>query len=222
VKDVRAVPSTQWGVGTTARAAFNRRKERKSWHKIRTKASVDGLAKQLIAGTAKHLVSGTQVTLLGSSYTAADLTTNLQKVVSLQSDVDASKALAKAKLTAQATGMASLRPLMGALVAYVKVTYGNQPDVLADFGVAAPKPRAALTVEAKAAAAAKRASTRKARGTMGPVQKLAVVGDVTGVTITPTTAAHPIATPVVSPSNSPTVGAPSPAPTATPTPHAAT
>ena len=189
---------------------------------IRTKASVDGLAKQLIAGTAKHLVSGTPVALLGSSYTAAELATKLQQVVSLQSDVDASKATAKAKLTAQETGMASLRPLMGAFVTYVKVTYGNQADVLADFGVKAPKPRAALTVEAKAAAAAKRAATRKARGTKGPVQKLAVKGDVTGVTITPTTAATPVATPVVSTSSSPTVGAPGPAPTASPAPHPAT
>ena len=160
--------------------------------KNETKTAVVTRAQQLGAGVAKHLAGVTQVTLTGGSFTPADLTTKLQQVVSVQADVDAAKGAVKGKLATQATALAALRPLMGWLVAYVKLVYGNQPDVLADFGIH-PKARAALTVEAKAAAAAKRASTRKARGTKGPVQKLAVKGDVTGVTITPTTAANPVA-----------------------------
>ena len=186
-----------------------------------SKAAVVASAQQLIAGVTKHLGSATQVTLLGTAHTPADLTTKLQQVVGLQSDVDAAKATTRSKLTAQKASMASLRPMMGALVAYAKASFGSQPDVLADFGIH-PKPRVALTVEAKAAAAAKRAATRAARGTMGSVQKKGVKGDVTGVTITPTTAATPVATPVVSTPSSPTVGAPSPAPTASPAPHPAT
>jgi hypothetical protein len=48
--------------------------------------------------------------------------------------------------------------------------------------------RTPLTVEAKAAAAAKRASTRAARHTLGTKQKKAIKGDVTGVLVTPITA----------------------------------
>ena len=58
--------------------------------------------------------------------------------------------------------------------------------MLADFGIN-PKARAPLTVEAKAAAAAKRAATRAARHTMGSQQKKAIKGDVTGVLVTPIT-----------------------------------
>jgi hypothetical protein len=87
--------------------------------------------------------------------------------------------------------------------------------VLADFGIH-PKTRAPLTVEAKAAAAAKREATRTARGTKGSVQKKGIKGAVIGVTVTPITAAPPIATPT-----SPTAGATSSVTTAGTTPHTA-
>jgi hypothetical protein len=179
----------------------------------KTQATVVALAQQLIAGMAKHLGSATQVTLLGGSYTPAELTTKLQQVASLQADVDAARAAAKGKLTVQRTSMASLRTLTGALVAYLKVVYGGQPEVLADFGIH-PKARTPMTVEAKAAAAAKRKATRAARGTKGSVQNKAIKGDVTGITVTPIT--------VPKVTSSPPAGAPSPAPTASPTPHPTT
>ena len=62
-----------------------------------TKGQVVVVAKQLIAGTEKHLTSATQVTLLGSSFTPAQITSELQSLVTLRADVDASKASTKAK-----------------------------------------------------------------------------------------------------------------------------
>jgi hypothetical protein len=183
----------------------------------RNKATVVVLAQQLGAGTARHLGGSTQVPLLGSSYTPAELTTKFQQVVSLQADVDTAKAAIKDKLATQKASMATLRPLMGALVAYVKVVYGTQPGILADFGIH-PKARTPLTVEAKAAAVAKRTATRAARGTKGSVQKKGIKGDVTGITVTPITA-QPVAQRATS---SPAVGATSPAPTAGTAPHTAT
>jgi hypothetical protein len=150
----------------------------------RTKTAVTGLAQQLIAGTAKHLGSATNVTLLGRTYTPADLTAQLQRVGSMHADVDAAKAATETKLAALKAGMTTIRPLMQALVAYVKATYGSQPDVLGDFGVH-PKAKKTLTAEEKAAAAAKRKATRVARGTKGSVQKKAIKGDVAGITVTP-------------------------------------
>jgi hypothetical protein len=148
------------------------------------------LARQLIAGTEKHLASATQVPLLGSSLTPAEITTKLQSLVTLRSDVDTAKAATKAKLAAESAVRPSLRTLMHAYVTYLKVAYGGSPDVLADFGIT-PKARAPLTVEAKAAAAAKRTATRAARHTMGKQQKKGIKGDVTGILVTPLSAAAP-------------------------------
>jgi hypothetical protein len=163
-----------------------------------SKGQVAAAAKQLIAGAEKHLTSTTQVSLLGSSYTPAQVTSTLQSLVTLRSDVDASKASTKAKIANEATQMPALRAYMSAFEAYVKAAFGSSPDVLADFGII-PKARAPLTVEAKAAAAAKRASTRAARHTLGTKQKKAIKGDVTGVTLTPITAPAPGVTATSSP-----------------------
>jgi hypothetical protein len=127
--------------------------------KAQGKGTVVDLAKQLIAGTDKHWANATQLTFAGSSFTPAQITAQLQALVKLRTDVDADKASTKAKLVAEKADMPALRTFMGALVAFVKATFGNAPDVLADFGLH-PKARAPLTVEAKTAAAAKRKATR--------------------------------------------------------------
>jgi hypothetical protein len=128
------------------------------------KGTVAALAQQLIAGTAKHLTNGMQITLEGSSLTSAQITSKLQQLVTLRSDVNAAKASTKAKLAVEAVDGPALRTFVGAFVTYLKAAYGNAPDVLADFGVH-PKARTPLTVEAKAAAAAKSRATRAARHT---------------------------------------------------------
>jgi hypothetical protein len=179
-----------------------------------TKGTVVTLAQQLSAGVQKHLANVPQVMFAGGPFTPAQITSKLQQIVTLRSDVDAAKAQTKAKLAAEEADMPALRTFMGALVSFVKATYGNAPDVLADFGVH-PKVRTPLTVEAKAAAAAKRAATRAARHTTGAKQKKAIKGAVTGITVTPVTATQPaVATPT-----SPTAGATSSGPTAAPTAH---
>ena len=186
-----------------------------------SKGTVVALARSLIAGTNKHLGSTTQVMLAGGSYTAAQITSKLDQLVRLRTDVDAAKATTTAKLAVEKTDMPALRIFMDALVSFVKAAYGNAPDVLADFGLH-PKVVTPLTVEAKAAAAAKRKATRAARNTMGSKQKKSVKGDVIGITLTPVTAAHPVVTTATS---SPTAGATStgataaaPVPAASPAP----
>jgi cell pole-organizing protein PopZ len=124
----------------------------------------------------------------------------MQSIVTLRSDVDSAKASTKAKLALEAANMPALRTLMAAYVSYLKVTYGGSPDVLADFGIQ-QKRRATSTVDVKAGAVAKRKATRAARHTMGTQQKKGVKGDVTGVVVTPITAA---------PSTVPAPGSPTP------------
>jgi hypothetical protein len=184
--------------------------------KTKTKGTVVALATKLIAGTSKHLGNGAQVTFAGGSYTATEITSKLQKLVTLRNNVEAAKASTRVKLAAEAADMPALRTFMGALVTYVKAVYGSAPDVLADFGVF-PKARAPMTVEAKTAAAAKRRATRVARNTLGSKQKKDIKGDVTGITVTPVVATKPsTATPAT-----PTAGATSPGATAGATPHTA-
>jgi hypothetical protein len=155
--------------------------------KIQGKGQVAVVAQRLISGAAKHFKSTTQLTLLGDSFTPAELAAKLQSIVTLRSDVEAAKATTQAKLAIETANMPALRALMSATATYVKAAYGNSPDVLADFGIQT-KVRVPLTVEAKVAAAAKRAATRAARHTMGKQQKKAIKGDVTGVVVTPVTA----------------------------------
>ena len=87
-------------------------------------------------------------------------------------------ARAVTRLSARSIKLVPLRSQMAALVAFVKVTFGNTPDVLADFGLKPNKARTPLTISQKAAASAKRAATRAARHTMGPKQKKDIKGTV--------------------------------------------
>jgi hypothetical protein len=162
--------------------------------KMDGKGQVVTFAKQLIAGADKHLAGATQVTLVGSSYTQAQITAKLQSLVDLRNDVDVARAAMRAKLAAEEANTPALRTLMSAFVTYVKAAYGTSPDVLADFGII-PKVRAPLTVEAKVAAVAKREATRAARHTMGTQQKKVIKGAVTGIVVTPITAAPPTVAP---------------------------
>jgi hypothetical protein len=164
------------------------------------------LATQLIAGTTKHFAKAGQLAFASASYTPAEITTHLQAIVQLRADVDAAKAATQAKLAALRADMPIDRAFMDAFVSFVKATFSKSPDVLADFGLKPKKVRTPPTVDAKAAAVAKRAATRTARNTKGSKQRKAVKGDVTGVVVTPVKAA-PVETPTAGPT-APTAGTP--------------
>jgi len=168
------------------------------------------LAEQLIAGTAKHLANITQLLLASGTFTPAQVTTELQALVTLRTNANAAKAAAEAKLATEEAQLAPLRSFMATFVAFLRAAFSNSPDVLADFGLKAKKEPTPQTAEAKAAATVKRAATRAARGTKGPKAKKSVKGAVTGIVVTPITAGAP----VVAPPNAPTAQA-SPAPSAT-------
>lgn len=154
-------------------------------------------AKQLIAGANKHFPNATQsLTVGGAPYTVSALTALLQRFVDLRDAVDVSKAATKAKIVAERAEAPSLHGVISGFVAYVKATFGNSPDTLADFGLSARKARTPLTAEQKAAAVAKRDATRAARHTMGSKQKKAIKAAVkVTVTSTPLAAPQPIAAP---------------------------
>jgi hypothetical protein len=163
--------------------------------KNQQKGNVIALAEQLIAGTNKHLATLSEMKVASGSYTPSQVTAQLQAFATLRKDVDAAKASTKAKLAAEKVEMPARRTFLDAYVSFVKAAFSKSPDVLADFGLQPKKARASLTVEQKAAAAAKRKSTRAARHVMGSKQRKLVSGDVTGVVVTPVTAAkQPVTT----------------------------
>jgi hypothetical protein len=174
------------------------------------------LAEKLIAGTNKHFASAPQLAFASATFTPAQVTASLQTIVNLRNDVDTAKATAKAKLAAEKTQAPTLHSFMAALESFVRATFSNSPDILADFGLT-KKARTPLTVEKKAAAAAKRKATRAARHTMGAIQKKDVKGTVTGVLVTPISASQP----VVTVSSSIGTSAPSTGAAAGATPHTA-
>jgi hypothetical protein len=149
-------------------------------------------AEDLVTGTNKHFTNAAQVlAFAGGSFTVSQVTAKIQTIATLRSDTEQAQATAKAKVAAETAQLPALMAFMTSYVAFVKVTFGNAPDVLADFGLEPKKAPTPPTAETKVAAVAKRAATRTARGTKGSVQKQSVKGNVTGVVVTPVTATAP-------------------------------
>jgi len=149
------------------------------------------LAKQLIAGTQKVLANAGPLTFAGGNFTPAQVEAQLQALATLRADAETAKAIARAKVAAERARLPALASFMRAFVDLVKAQFGTRPDVLAAFGLQPKKTRKPMTPEQKAAAKAKRAATRKARGIIGSRKRAEVRGDVTGVAITPITEPQP-------------------------------
>jgi hypothetical protein len=163
-----------------------------------TKASETSRATALIGGTKKHLAGVTSLTLASAPHTPAEIQTELQHLLDLHVAVDGAQSVAKAKLGALNAEAPAIRALMKALVAYVKLTFSESPDVLADFGLPPKTVTTPLTTAQMAVAVAKREATRKARGTTGKRKKQQVTGNVVGVVLTPVVASPAAPAPVAS------------------------
>ena len=179
-----------------------------------SKATILAQLQALIAGLQKQLPNGS-FTLVSTVYTTAELVSSLQGLITALTAVDTAQAGAKAALVAWQAQEAKMGPIVLALKRTLLSMYANAPDTLAVFGLKPRKAPAPRTAAEKAATAAKAAATRAARGTTGKKKKLAVTGDVTGVTITPIKA--PVAAPVTTqPASSPVAAPPVAVPPATP------
>jgi hypothetical protein len=159
----------------------------------------------IIAGTQKHTPNGS-FTLGGVTYTAAALDQLFQSLAEAIAAVNTQQASTKAAVAALKGVKAKVSPIFVAYKRLLQTTYGTDTQTLSDYGLEprkAPKPRSGEQI---AAATAKAKATREARGTTSKKKKLAVKGNVTGITLTPVT------TPAAAPSTQPasaTPGAPS-------------
>ena len=161
---------------------FNPIPERKP--PIKSKTTLFTLLLGLARGTLLHF-SNTPIVLGERSYKAQELADRLTALAKLLSDViDAREGLETALKAAAAQAAATLA-LIEAYSAVVQAAFGQSATILGDFGLKPRKPRTPLTAAEEVAAIAKRDATRGARHTMGSRQRLAIHGDVSGVTITP-------------------------------------
>jgi hypothetical protein len=166
----------------------------------------------LIAGTQKHFPNG-QFTLGNTTYTTASLVAILTDLAAAYAALSAARLTASDAIAALRTTEAKVDPVIRDYASFLRATFRDATALLGDFGLLAPKARTPLTAEKRVAATAKARATRIARGTVSKKQKLAIHGDVTGVTVTPITTSAPAPAPV-SPPASP-AGATAPASTAT-------
>jgi hypothetical protein len=179
----------------------------------KSKAAALAQVQALIAGTQKHFPTGS-FTIGNTTYTSASLVQTLQGLADTMAALNAAQTGAKDALVAKEGAVAKVGPVVQAYRRLVLAAFANATQTLADFGITAPKARVPLTVEEKAAAAAKAKATRAARGTTSKKQKLAITGNVTGVSVTPITA------PTAVPSVASAAPAPAEAPVTPATPSA--
>jgi hypothetical protein len=174
---------------------------------IQTKAAALAFVQALIAGTLKHFPSGS-FTLGNVTFTTASLVQLFQNLAASMTALNVAQTNAKDALAATQALQASVDPVIQAYKRFVLAAFSNATQTLSDFGVPPPKARTPLTSEQLAAKVAKAKATRAARGTTSKKQKLALKGNVTGVTVTPVTA--PTAAPPAAPTVSTAPSAPSP------------
>jgi hypothetical protein len=182
---------------------------------------------QVIVGIKKDLQSVPSLALGGSTYTPAALTQLIQSRIDAVNTVANAKAQWHDAVTTYAALNSRVTQVVRDLRQYVINASGPDSPVLADYGFTAPK-RTPLTPQQKVAKAALAAATRKARGTLGKKQKLAIKGAVPptpatqGTATAPTVAAAPVlATPVAAPvTAAPGTLTAAPAASGVTTPHA--
>jgi hypothetical protein len=148
--------------------------------KNKTKSTQAVLAASLAAGALKHFPAGISMSVGGVTLTLTQIETQLTGFASLRTGVDTARAALQAKLAAEEAQATIMNAFIDAFVQIVRGSFGNQPDVLADFGLEPETVPTPLTVEQKLAASEKRKATRAARGTKGSKAKLAITGNVTG------------------------------------------
>ena len=149
----------------------------------------------IILGLQKHGPAITSLILQNRTVTVADAIAMLQGRINAITAAQTAKVAHTDAVKQQDQQLASTDGFVASLVMVIRGMYAGSPSILADFGQF-PKVRAPLTAAQKAAAAEKRAATRKARHTMGSKQKAAI----TGATVAQPTAlpATPGVTPVAS------------------------
>ncbi|HEY8088195.1 MAG TPA: hypothetical protein VIF09_10130 [Polyangiaceae bacterium] len=125
-----------------------------------------------IAGTKKRFTALSTILLHGVPYTTAAIVSALQAEIDTADAVVPANAAWRARVAAAKTARLTVGAFLPAYEAYVRNTYGEDAEALADFGLAPKTPHPA-TAATKAEAAQKATATRAAGGTKSKKSKAA-------------------------------------------------
>ncbi len=164
-----------------SRSTYGSHKKEKVTMAIKASAQL-AQVKSLILGITKHLSTASTLTLGGSTMAPAALITVLTTFITAAGTLATARAATQTALDDERAKEAAIAGLVKALIAFVYSMY-TDATILADFGLPPRKPRAVQTADEKALAAARRLATRKARGTLGKVQKEDIHGTVSTLTV---------------------------------------
>ncbi len=128
---------------------------------------------KLLAGCNKHFLGLATVTVGGTALPPAAVLANVQSRITAQATLDAATVAFHKAVTNNNGTHTQTHQFMLDLRAAIRVMFGTDAVALADFGLEPPKPKTESPAT-RVAAAQKAAATRKARGTKGKKQKLAI------------------------------------------------
>ena len=114
----------------------------------------------------------------GALLSLAQIEAELQPIVNAGSAVAPAKVAWQAAVQAQRTADAEGAAFLTALKATVYVLFGNQPEVLADFGLLPKKPKKVTTTALKLVAVTRRKATRALRYPATPTEQKAMKGTI--------------------------------------------
>ena len=181
-----------------------------------TKVDLQTAYLSLIAGLLAYFQPGDPFALAAGVMTRDQLIALFQQFVAAAEATKSSNAVWRSDVQAERAMEQMVAPVRAGLTSILQGKFGKSGTQLLKFGMT-PLRAPVKTTAVKTAAVAKAKATRTARGTKGSTQKKDIVGNVTGVIITPM-AAGP-AVPVTTENAAGTSGgAGLPAPGATPTP----
>jgi len=139
----------------------------------RTKQTTINLIQAMAAGIAKYFASASSFTLNNESTQKTAILAAFQAYLAAVVLAASSKAQYASSVQAEKTALAACDAFLKAMTSYVRVTYGNDPAILADFGLK-PITRKAPTAKVAADAVVQRAETRVLRHTTGSKQRLQI------------------------------------------------
>lgn len=184
-----------------------------------TKVDLQTAYLSLIAGLLVYFQPGDPFALAAGIMTRDQLIALFQQFVAAAEATKSSNAVWRSDVQADRAMELMVAPVRAGLKSILQGKFGKSGTQLLKFGIT-PLKAPVKTTAVKTAAVAKSKATREARGTKGSVQKKEIVGNVTGVVITPMTAGPtvPVTTQnAASSSGGAVVPAPSPTPTPAPT-----
>jgi hypothetical protein len=157
-----------------------------------TKVELQTAYLALIAGLQQNYKPGDVFDLPMGEMTCAELIAQFQGFVTAVETTKSSNQAWRNDVEAEHAAAQQIRPYRVAVKAVLVARYGKSSTKLLPYGFKPAKVPAKST-SAKSTAVAKSKATRSARGTKGKVQKQQIVGNVTGVVITPVTAGPSVA-----------------------------